>query len=283
MRVEEKWSSGGLLATSSVLTPVCIAGRLEAIPESTMMEMREIREGLASLVKMSENIEELGVIGQISSISTWKAVRWTRSTASDGDIRPSNDGFKDTLMEKYFPGAERADIFCMVTGECMIAMILSSLACAIANWCLGFALNIACWSSSARGLVWAWASLCSSVCSSVCMLTNGRPVTLPPIRQYAEFAGVKTSTIAAHLMSRSKKDFALPMLAIDNIDFWRNGLLWCLPDEEAWEDSRICLTYHPVPTPGFLLHVLDDRMLNSPITADFPGMVCLALGCDKGS
>ena len=79
-------------------------------------------------------------------------------------------------------------------------------------------------------------------------------------------------------MSHSKKDIAQPLLAISSIDHWRNGLLWCISVEEAWEDSRICLTYCPVPTPGFLLHVLDERMLDMPITVDFPGMVYTALG-----
>ena len=72
-------------------------------------------------------------------------------------------------------------------------------------------------------------------------------------------------------MSYSKKDVARMWLAMDNIDSWRNGLLWCLPIEEAWEDSRICLTYHPVPNLGFVLHVLDDRLLELPITFAFPG------------
>ncbi len=80
---------------------------------------------------------------------------------------------------------------------------------------------------------------------------QGGPVTVPPTHECAEFAGAKTSIIAAHVMSHLKKDIAQALLAINSIDHWRNGLLWCIPVEEAWEDSRICLTYHPVPTPGF--------------------------------
>lgn len=109
------------------------------------------------------------------------------------------------------------------------------------------------------------------------MQTYGDAVTLHPTHPCSEFAGVKTNLIAAHLISHSKADIAKPLLAMDNINFWRNGLLWCKPIEEAWEDSRICFTFHPVPTPGFVLHVLDERLLNEPITADFEGMVRLAL------
>ena len=109
------------------------------------------------------------------------------------------------------------------------------------------------------------------------MLTKVALSLCPRYNKCAEYVGVKTSIIAAHFLSYSKKDIAQPLLAISNINLWRNGLLWCPSIEEAWEDSRICLTYSPVPTPGFLLHILDERMLDMPITADFPGMVYPAL------
>lgn len=150
-----------------MLNLICIAGLLEAIPEDTVLEMREIREGMASSLKkiadnqekmadnqekMKDNFEELRVMCQISGLMAWKAMRWTLSTASDGDMRPSNEPFKKTLMAKYFPGVDNADITCMVTGECMIAMILSALAC------LCFALNIA-----GRFCLWSCSSLGCSV------------------------------------------------------------------------------------------------------------------------
>ena len=114
-----------LRVNSRVLTLICIAGRLEAISEGTALEMSEISRNLASLIggqlKISDGLEELRVMSQISGLMAWKTLQWTRSTASDGDIRSSNESFRGVLMEKYFPGVERADIVCMVVGKCVIA------------------------------------------------------------------------------------------------------------------------------------------------------------------
>ena len=93
--------------------------------------MSEIRRSLASLVTGQQNtsdkleqenildrLEQVHVMFQISGLMARKHLRWTRSTASDGDARPANESFKSVLMEKYFPGAPPSDIECMVVGKC---------------------------------------------------------------------------------------------------------------------------------------------------------------------
>ena len=107
--------------TSRVLTSPWIAGRLKVIHEDTTLEMTEIRDYLH---KITESMEEMCAINQISGLASWKLLRWTRSTASDGDLRPSNEAFRLALVDKYFPGKGLQDISCMVTGECIRDMTL---------------------------------------------------------------------------------------------------------------------------------------------------------------
>lgn len=127
----KKMESGG---PPSYLTLICIAGRLEAIPEGSALAMSEISKSLASLAegqqkmaegqqRLSEELGEMRVVTQVAGLMVWKGMRWTRSTASDGDVRSTSESFKRVLMEKYFPGAVYADIACMVVGKCVIAMI----------------------------------------------------------------------------------------------------------------------------------------------------------------
>ncbi|CAL8469976.1 g9518 [Coccomyxa elongata] len=96
------------------------SGRLEAIPEGSALAMSEISKSLASLAegqqRLAEELGEMRVVTQVAALMVWKGMRWTRSTASGGDIRPTNETFKRVLMAKYFPGAEHADIVCMVVG-----------------------------------------------------------------------------------------------------------------------------------------------------------------------
>ena len=61
-------------------------------------------------------------------------------------------------------------------------------------------------------------------------------------------------------MSHSKRAYAKLLLGISDLDSPRNGMLWSIPVENAWEDSRICLTYLPQKE-TFRVHVLDCRML----------------------
>ncbi|GFH21728.1 uncharacterized protein HaLaN_19088 [Haematococcus lacustris] len=65
---------------------------------------------------------------------------------------------------------------------------------------------------------------------------------------------------AGHLLARSLKDYARPMLGVSDISDPRNGLLWNSAIEEAYELQKICFSY--VRACIFRLHVVDKKLMH---------------------
>ncbi|DBA79075.1 TPA: hypothetical protein ACH3X1_008929 [Trebouxia sp. C0004] len=79
----------------------------------------------------------------------------------------------------------------------------------------------------------------------------------------------KENIVGARIASHSKKSDMECLLLIKNIDDVRNGMLWCQPIENAYEDSRICFAFDPADG-EYHLHVLDNALLGSSLADPFP-------------